>query len=423
MKYKKRISDTLLIRKLQGKGAVLIEGPKWCGKTTSASQHSGSVLNLGDSEILKQSRQIAEINTKVLLQGQTPRLIDEWQVLPELWDSVRSEVDRRGEFGQFILTGSSVPPDANQFVHSGTGRISRLRMRTMSLYESGESKGTVSLETLFQNQDIEITSNELDLEQIAYLLCRGGWPQATVHKGSIALDQAFDYYDAVVNTDIHRIDSIRRSTERTKMILRSYTRNLAQAVPFTTICKDIQANDSSSISDDTVADYHNALQNMFVIEDIPAWNPNLRSRTAIRTSMTRHFVDPSIGTASLGIGPKELLADLESFGLFFENMAVRDLRIYADALDGNVYHYRDSKGNECDAIVHLRNGDYGLIEIKLGGETKINEGAANLIALSKKIDTTKMHVPSFMMVLTAVGSYAYRRKDGVLVVPIGCLKN
>ena len=423
MKYKNRVSDALLERKLEGKGAVLVEGPKWCGKTTTAKQHAKSLLNLGDGEVLKQSRQMAEVNSKTLLLGASPRLIDEWQVLPELWDSVRSEVDRRGEFGQFILTGSSVPPDAMQFVHSGTGRISRLRMRTMSLYESGESSGKVSLASLFESQDIEPIVNDVDLEQIAYLLCRGGWPQATFLKGSVALDQAFDYYDAIVKSDIHRVDNTRRSTERTRMILRSIARNLSQSVPFTTICSDICANDSSSVNDDTVADYHNALQRLFVVEDMPAWNPNLRSKAAIRTSPTRHFVDPSIGTAALGIVPKDLLSDLESFGLFFEDMAIRDLRVYADAIGGSVSHFRDAKGLECDAVVHLRNGSYGLVEIKLGGETKIAEGAASLFSLSQKIDTTRMREPSFLMVLTAVGKYAYRRQDGVLVVPISCLKD
>lgn len=344
-------------------------------------------------------------------------------MLPELWDSVRSEVDRRGEFGQFILTGSSVPPDATQFVHSGTGRIARLRMRTMSLFESGESSGRVSLSSVFEGQVFDPVANDIDLEQIAYLLCRGGWPQATMLKGSVALDQAFDYFDAIVNSDIHRVDSTRRSSERARMILRSYARNLSQAVSFATICSDMRANDSSAVSDDTVADYHNALQRLFVIEDMPAWNPNLRSKTAIRTSPTRHFVDPSIGTAALGIGPKDLLSDLESFGLFFEDMAVRDLRVYADAMGGSVSHYRDAKGLECDAVIHLRNGSYGAVEIKLGGETKINEGASNLISLSRKIDTSRMPEPSFLMVLTAVGQFAYRRPDGVLVVPIGCLKD
>ncbi|MBQ0137557.1 MAG: ATP-binding protein [Bacteroidales bacterium] len=420
--YKKRVADALLERKLAGKGAVLIEGPKWCGKTTTAKQIAKSLLDLGDDKVLEQSQQMMGIDSKELLNGETPRLIDEWQQIPAIWDSVRSVVDERGEIGQFILTGSSVPPDPDQIRHSGTGRFSRLRMRPMSLWESGESTGEVSLKDLFEGKEFGVLHPQNSLTEIAYLTCRGGWPQATFLEGEIALDQAIDYYDSIVDVDINRVDRTRRSPQRTRQILRSYARNQGQAVPYTTICSDIKANDTQFIADETVADYVDALKKLFVLEDMPAWNPNLRSKTAVRASATRYFVDPSVAAAALGIGPGDLINDLKTFGMFFEGLAVRDLRIYADSLRGEVFHYRDSNGLECDTVLHLQNGDYALIEIKLGGIDNIEEGAKSLKSLTSIIDTTKMKAPSFMMVLIGVGQYAYRRPDGVYVVPIGCLK-
>lgn len=421
-KYKNRIADKLLERKLAGKGAVLIEGPKWCGKTTTASQHAKSILNLGDSEVLRESREMIEINSKILLEGETPRLIDEWQTIPALWDAVRSAVDRRGVPAQFILTGSSVLPGANETTHSGTGRISRVRMRPMSLYESGESNGSVSLGDMFENKEFEAQKNDLEIEDIAYLTCRGGWPAAVLLERDIALDQALDYADSVADYDIHRVDGVRRDPQRVRRLMRSFARNVAGQISYATFKADMRTNDSDTLDEDTVADYINALKKLFVVEDLEAWNPNLRSKAAIRTSDTRYYVDPSIATASLGVGPNDLMNDLESFGLFFENMAVRDLRVYAEALDGKLYHYRDSTGLECDAVLHRRNGSYALIEVKLGGDTRIEEGVTNLKKLSKKIDTTRMSNPSFMMVLTGKGKYAYQRQDGVYVVPIGCLR-
>ncbi|MCQ2328164.1 MAG: DUF4143 domain-containing protein [Paludibacteraceae bacterium] len=422
MKYKQRIADSLLERKLSTKGAVQIEGPKWCGKTTTAKQIAKSVLNLGDDTILKQSQRMMQIDSKTLLEGSTPRLIDEWQTIPALWDSVRSEVDSRGEFGQFILTGSSVLPDANETIHSGTGRYSHIYMRPMSLYESLESSGAISLTDLFEGKQIEPVANKLDIENIAYLLCRGGWPQATLLKGNLALDLAFDYVDSLVTKDVQRVDGIKRSADRVRRLLRSYARNISHQVPYKTFKADILANDTETLDEDTVADYIRVLKQLYVIEDLEAWNPNLRSKAAIRTTDTRHFVDPSIGTAALGLGPRDLINDLEAFGLLFENMAVRDLRVYADALLGKIYHYRDSDGLECDAVLHRRNGTYGLIEIKLGGLDDIDKAADTLQTLAGKIDTEKMKEPSFLMVLTAVGPYAYRRPDGIYVVPIGCLR-
>lgn len=421
--YKHRIADRLLARKLAGKGAVLVEGPKWCGKTTTAQQQAKSILDLGDGEVLKQSRQLMDLSPKTLLQGETPRLIDEWQTIPLLWDSIRSEVDRRGDFSQFILTGSSVLPRATETVHSGTGRIARVRMRPMSLFESGESSGNVSLKELFEGGTIEPQLNKLSLEDVAFLTCRGGWPQSTFLKGDLALDQAFDYVDAVTGVDIQRIDDVKRSPERARLLLRSYARNIAQQVSYGTIKADMMSNDAKSLDEDTVADYIQALKRLFVVEDLEAWNPNIRSKSAIRTSDTRHFVDPSIGIAALGIGPNDLINDLNSFGLFFEDLAVRDLRVFAEALDGRLYHYRDSSGLECDTVLHRRNGTYALIEVKLGGEKLIEEGVNSLQALANTIDTSKMSAPSFKMVLTAVGQYAYQRNDGVFIVPIGCLKD
>lgn len=422
-KYKQRISDRILKRKVLGKGAVLIEGPKWCGKTTTAKQLAKSVLDLGDSSVLRQSVQLIELSPKTLLEGKTPRLIDEWQALPPIWDSIRSEVDKRGEPSQFILTGSSVLPEADETIHSGTGRYAYIKMRPMSLYESGESNGKVSLADLFDDKPFETQTNDLTIDDITYLTCRGGWPWATLISKEVALDQAFDYVDSVINKDIQRVDGVKRSPERAKLLLRSYARNISQQVPLSTIRKDMLANDSSTLDEDTVTDYIKALKKLFVIEDLEAWNPNLRSKAAIRTTDTRHFVDPSIGTASLGLGPKDLINDLKSFGFFFEDMVVRDLRVYAEALDGKLYHYRDSTGLECDTVLHRRNGSYALMEVKLGGKDLIDEGAANMLKLSKSIDTDRMPAPSFMAVIIGVGQYAYQREDGVYVIPIGCLKD
>lgn len=423
VKYKHRIADRILERKVLGKGAVLIEGPKWCGKTTTAKQLSKSLLDLGDSSVLMQSSQLIEISPKALLEGKTPRLIDEWQALPTIWDCIRSEVDRRGEPSQFILTGSSVLPEAEETIHSGTGRFAYIKMRTMSLYESGESTGSISLSDLFEGKSFEVLQNEMDIDELAYLICRGGWPWATLIPKEVALDQAFDYVDSVVQKDIQRVDKIKRSPDRARLLLRSYARNISQQISYATIRKDMLANDASTLDEDTVADYVKALKKLFVIEDLAAWNPNIRSKAAIRTSDTRHFVDPSIGTAALRLGPKDLINDLQSFGLFFEDLVVRDLRVYAEALDGELYHYRDSSGLECDTVLHRRNGSYALLEVKIGGENRINEGAANLLALANNIDTNKMSAPSFMAVIIGVGKYAYQRKDGVYVIPISCLKD
>ena len=421
--YKKRIADRILKNKLEGKGAILIEGPKWCGKTTTAEQLASSVLYMDDPQRKNQNIMMSEINPGRLLQGSTPRLIDEWQLAPKLWDAIRFEVDHRKELGQFILTGSAVPPDTQEITHSGTGRFSWFTMRPMSVYESGESTGEVSLRELFNSPETIDGESDVDIEKLAFMVCRGGWPQSLELKYNVALQQAFDYYDAVVNWDINRADGVRKNKERVKRLMRSYARNQGSQVSISSIRQDIIVNDESDISEDTVSAYLNALRKIFVIEDMPAWNPNLRSKTAIRTSDTRYFIDPSIATASLGIGPQDLINDLKTFGLMFETLCVRDLRVYAEALDGNVYHYRDKENLECDAVVHLRNGTYGLIEIKLGGNKLIEEGAANLKTLNSKLDTEKMKSPSFLMILVGTGDFAYRRDDGIYVVPVGCLRD
>lgn len=434
--YLKRIADQMLTDKLESSGAVLIEGPKYCGKTTLAKQQAKSVLSMAAPNTLSQNLAIARTNISRLLAGETPRLIDEWQIAPQFWDAVRNEVDNREDDGQFMLTGSAVPGKARkddsgnsigdeQIFHTGTGRISRLKLRTMSLWESGDSTGDVSLGNLFVNADKIDGVSHIDLDRLAYLTCRGGWPKAVLKKTTkAALAQAFNYFDSVVSNDIKRVDDIDRDEELAKRIMRSYARNQGSQATAGTILADIRNNGDEQMSDGTVYSYIKALKEIFVIEDSVAWNPNLRSKTAIRTSDTRYFIDPSIATASLGLGPNDLINDMETFGLIFETLAVRDLRVYADALDGKVYHYRDKNNLECDAVVHLRNGSYGLVEIKIGGADLINAGAKSLKDLSDKIDTTRMKKPSFLMVLTGIGDYAYKRpEDGVLVVPVGCLKD
>lgn len=422
-KYRPRIADKLLERKLRGKGAVLLEGAKWCGKTTTAEQLCRSVLYMSEPGKREQNEQLARLNPALLLRGEKPRLIDEWQVAPKLWDAVRFEADHSPDLGLFVLTGSSVPPDMSEVIHSGTGRFAWLKMRPMSLWESGESTGEVSLKSLFDgNLNIAGVSG-LDLERIAFIACRGGWPLSVDMDDEIALDQAFDYVAAVEKRDIQQADGVERDPARVHRLLRSYSRLQGAQVSNSAIRDDLIENEGETLDVDTIAAYIKALKRIFVIEDAEAWNPNLRSKTAIRTSDTRYFTDPSIATASLGIGPKDLIADLNTFGLIFETLCIRDLRVYAEALNGNVYHYRDKNGLECDAVIHLRDGDYGLIEIKLGGDNLINQGASTLLTLAGKIDTTKMKKPSFLMVLTAAGDYAYQREDGVLVVPIGCLKD
>ncbi|MCT7830373.1 ATP-binding protein [Gardnerella sp. DNF00983] len=419
--YLPRIADKLLEERLDAKGAVLIEGPKWCGKTTTAKQKAKSFISMDLPDMTKQYQQMAELSPSTLLEGEAPRLIDEWQIAPNIWNAVRYEVDNRDEFGQFILTGSAVPNEFDDSMHTGIGRISRLLMRPMSLYESKDSSGEVSLRDLFEDKNISAI-NETSLEKIAFLICRGGWPKAIGSDEKPSLFQAIDYYESVVSTDISRVDSIKRDKEKAKRLLKSYARHVGSQSSLETIRQDMLVNQEDTFDQVTLYSYLDALRKMFVIEDSPAWNPNLRSKASIRTTDTRYFSDPSIATAALGIGPKDLLDDLKTMGFLFENLCVRDLRIYTDYLDGTVYHYRDRNGLECDAVIHLRNGSYGLVEIKLGGDKLIEEGAKTLKDLASKIDTENMPKPSFMAVLCAKAPFAYKRNDGVCVIPIAALR-
>lgn len=424
VKYRQRIVDSLLRFKLESIGAVLIEGPKACGKTSTAEQQARSVLYLDNPSTMEQNLQLAQTDINQLLSGVTPRLIDEWQLAPQLWDAIRFEVDHRDDDGQFMLTGSAVPADMSRVKHSGAGRFGWLTMRPMTLWESGESSGEVGLSALFADNTTVSGINPLNLDQVAYVTCRGGWPKAVTKKSPrAALAQIQEYFRAIVQSDISRVDEVARNANRAHRLMRSYARHQGSQVSISVIKADLEANESTEMSDNTIESYLGALRKIFVIEDMTAWNPNLRSKTAIRTTDTRYFVDPSVATTALGLGPSDLINDLNTFGLMFETLCVRDLRVYADAMGGKVYHYRDANGLECDAVVHLPNGHYGLVEVKLGGERLVAEGAANLSKLTAKIDTTRMKSPSFSMILTAVGERAYKRTDGILVVPIGCLKD
>jgi predicted AAA+ superfamily ATPase len=413
-----RLCDADLQNVLQSAGAVLIEGAKWCGKTSTALNASRSVLYMQDPDKTASYLAMADTKPSLLLNGETPRLIDEWQMAPVLWDAVRFEVDHRGEAGQFILTGSAVPAD-NVTAHTGTGRISRLLMRPMSLFESLESNGIVSLRALFDGETGVDGMSALTIEEIAYTLCRGGWPASVKLKGATALRMAVDYVEAVINHDVSRVDDVEKNPERVRLLLRSLARNVATTATYETIRNDMEATDRT-ISDKTISSYLNALRRIFLVEDLPAWAPSLRSKSAIRTSPKRHFVDPSIAAAVLRTNPEGILTDFRYFGFLFEALCTRDIRVYAQSNDGDVFHFRDKNGLEADLIVRLRDGRWGAIEVKLGNK-QIDLAAENLLTLKNRIDKDKMGEPSFLMVITG-GQYAYRRNDGVLVVPVACLK-
>jgi Predicted ATPase (AAA+ superfamily) len=415
--YLSRLCDIELQRVLESSGAVLIEGAKWCGKTSTASHAAKSVLYMQDPDNAASYQAMADTKPSLLLKGMAPRLIDEWQMAPVLWDVVRFEVDRRAETGQFILTGSAVPAD-NVTAHTGTGRIARLLMRPMSLYESQESSAAVSLKMLFEGHHHVEAVSALSIEQIAFSLCRGGWPASIPYTGQAALRMSREYVEAIINQDVSRVDGVDKNPDRVRMLLRSLARNVSTMATTQTIVNDIEATDTG-ISDKTVSSYLNALRRIFVVEDLPAWAPSLRSKTAIRTSSKRHFVDPSIATAVMRVGPERILKDFETFGFLFESLCARDMRIYAQTNDGDVFHYRDKSGLEADMIVALRDGRWGAIEVKLGNQ-QIELAAKNLLTLREKINTEKMGEPAFLMVLTG-GAFAYQRKDGVLVVPLGCM--
>lgn len=419
-KYLKRIADRVLQERLAASGAVLIEGPKWCGKTRTALENSKSHLFMQDPDKAISYLKAADTKPSLLLKGDTPRLLDEWQTAPVLWDAVRFMVDQRGKSGQFILTGSAVPKD-NVVQHTGTGRISRLLMRPMSLYESMESNGSVSLKALFDGETEIDNFSTLTIEQIAFAIVRGGWPASIGESEKIALRHAIDYVEAIINADVSRVDGIEKNPVRVRALLRSLSRNISTLATIRTIHDDIAMGDADeSISEKTISQYLGALDRIFVTENLPAWNPALRSKTAIRTSPKRQFVDPSIAAAVLRLTPSRLLEDFNYFGFLFESLCDRDLRIYAEAIDGQVFHYRDGSGLEADAVIALNDGRWAAVEVKLGSK-EIEDAAVHLLELKNKVNTEKMREPSFLMILTGT-EIAYRREDGVYVVPLGCLK-
>jgi predicted AAA+ superfamily ATPase len=417
-KYLKRIADKVLDTALESSGAVLIEGPKWCGKTRTAEEKAKSILYMQDPDYAASYLKAADTKPSLLLKGETPRLIDEWQMAPVLWDAVRFAVDKRKGAGQFILTGSAVPMD-NAAAHTGTGRISRMMMRPMSLFESMESNGSVSLRGLFDGTADGEGISTLTIEGLAYALSRGGWPESVGEKESAALRRVYNYVEAVINIDVSRVDGVEKNPARVRALMRSLARNVSTMANFSTVRGDI-AVDEESISEKTIASYLNALRRIFVVEDLPAWSPAMRSKTTIRTSPKRHFIDPSIAAAVLRVDPEGLLQDFNTFGLLFESLCVRDLRVYAHAIDGEVFHYRDKSGLEADAVVHLKDGRWGAIEVKMGAK-EIEAAAENLKTLRDKVNVDKMKEPSFLMVLTG-GVIGYRRDDGVYIVPVGCLR-
>lgn len=421
--YMPRLVDQLLLDQLESSGAVQVIGPKWCGKTTTAEHVSKSVLKMDDPDNGSRYRALANLQPSLLLEGETPRLIDEWQLAPNLWNAVRATVDKRRKFGQFILTGSSVPQKMEKSTHSGLGRIAKVKLRPMSLYESNDSSGLISLANLFKGEAPAASGNGNTLQQIAFLICRGGWPLSIGQSEKVALLQSRNYYNELIDNDIIRSETGEKlDPERAKRVLRSYARNISQSVSIEEIRKDSIFNDDETFSQVSIYNYLSFLKRIFVLEDSQAWNPNLRSKTAIRSAETRYFVDPSIGCSALGICPQDLVNDLNTMGLFFENMAIRDLRAYADVLGGQIYHYRDKSGLECDAVMHLENGTYGLIEIKLGSEAGIKEGIQSLSKFDGIIDTSKMKAPAFKMIVTGTGEYAYREEHGIDIVPLNFLK-
>lgn len=419
--YYERLIEKEIERKLKSAGAVLVAGPKFCGKTTTCMKYQKSFVKLNT----KQAIAMARMNPGGVLDGETPRLIDEWQKAPDIWNQVKDDLDFHYEFGKYILTGSSTPADKTEVHHSGAGRITPVRMRPMSLWESKDSKGTVSLAELFKGgKPIPWDLNsDFSLSDVAHLICRGGWPISVLAPKEIAIEITKNYYNGLfVFEDCENERFRNKNPEIMKMIVRSYARHISTEAAVSTIIADVRQSNERTMDTKTYDDYNEALNDIFIIEDMPAWNPNIRSKTSIRSTPTRHFVDTSIACRALGAGPEDLLHDLESFGLFFEDMAVRDLRIYSEVLGGEVRHYRDNAGLECDAVIHLENGSWGAVEIKLGGDDLIEAGASSLKLLKAKIEEkSNEKSPSFLMVLTAVGG-AYQREDGVFVVPINLLK-
>lgn len=417
--YFKRLIESSISEKLSLMGGILIEGPKWCGKSTTAEIFAKTIIYMQDPEKREQYILLAKSAASKLLEGAPPLLIDEWQIIPFILDAIRFEIDKRKKSGQFLLTGSTTLVDDKETIHTGTGRISRVVMRPMSLYESKDSNGNISLRKLFSSQDDYIIMDKVDknLDDIAFVLCRGGWPSACTRNDELSLKLVYEYYNGLINSDMTAVDNVERDPRKVDLLLKSYSRNISTECSNETIKADMSRFEDKSISVQTINDYISALKKIFVIEELEAWNPKLRSKTAIRSSNTRHFVDPSISIASLRLGPNDLINNLKYFGFLFEDLCIRDIRIYSELIDANVYHYRDKSGLECDAVIHRRNGDYALIEVKLYSNDSIEEGAANLKKLKAKIDTEKMKEPKFMAVLTAM-PISYKREDGIYVISI-----
>jgi predicted AAA+ superfamily ATPase len=418
--YMPRVIDPYLDEVLEHSGAVLIEGARWCGKTRTAEEKAASRISLQDPSRSRSYLEMADLKPSLLLDGDTPRLIDEWQMAPGLWNAVKYTVDeRRGKPGQFILTGSASPPD-DPLRHSGAGRIAWLKMRPMSLLESKESDGSVSMRDLFEGKHEIGAHSNLTVEKLSAATVRGGWPGLMNMPGAFAMREMQNYVESIINVDISKPDGVKRSPAIARELMRSLSRNVSSVANMTTIRKDM-AGDDDQISDKTVSSYINALRRIFIVEDVPAWNPSLRSKAAAMASPKRHFVDPSIAATMMRATPKDLLEDLNTFGLLFESLCVRDMRVYSQVLDGEVFHYRDRYNLEADAVIHLNDGRWGAVEVKLGANG-IEKGAENLKRLRNGVDTDRMKPPSFLMILTAT-EYAYKREDGVLVVPIGCLRD
>jgi len=420
--YYKRLIEQEIELKMRTSGALVVAGPKFCGKTTTCMLYQKSFVKLNTQQAINMAR----MNPKAVLNGEKPRLIDEWQKAPDVWNQVKDDLDFNYEFGKYILTGSSTPADKTTVHHSGVGRIASIKMRPMSLWESQESKGSVSLSALFDGKEDEFPwdmNQDFSLEDVAYLLCRGGWPISVRAPRDIALEVTKNYWNGLfVFEDCENERFRNKKPEVLRMIVRSYARHISTEAAASTIIADVRQSNERTMDAKTFADYMEALNDLYILEDMRAWNPNIRSKTSIRSTPTRHFVDTSIACRALGVSPKDLMGDLESFGLFFEDMAVRDLRIYTESLGGEVLHYRDNAGLECDAVLHLDDGRWGAVEIKLGGDDNIEAGASTLKQLKSKIEEkSDENAPSFLLVLTAVGG-AYRREDGVFVAPINLLK-
>lgn len=406
---------------MNSSGGVLVTGPKFCGKTTTCMRFQKSYLKLNTNQAIS----LASMNPRQALAGEKPRLIDEWQKVPDIWNHVKEDLDEDYQFGKYILTGSTTPVDKSKVQHSGAGRITPVSMRTMSLFESGDSRGLVSLAKLFDGKGIDSfdLNKASSLEDIAFLICRGGWPISLVTDREQALDITRNYYNSLFIFEESENERFRnKKPEVLKMVLRSYARVASTEAAIQTILRDVRQSNKRTMDEKTLSEYLSALKDLFIIEDMDAWNPNIRSKTSIRSTPTRHFVDTSIACRALRIGPENLMNDLEGLGLFFEDMAVRDLRVYSSVINGEVRHYRDNTGLECDAVIHLEDGRWAAIEVKLGGDKLIEEGAASLLRLKKKLEEKSDEPnPEFLMVLTATGAM-YQRPDGVIVMPINCLK-